>query len=236
MSEAPLVIELATLGIAGFDPVGVAIMPLLLAQRDGVRRAWVFLAGSASALMVTGVLGAAGLGAPIVHLNRAHPWLEHAVELVAAAVLLPLGVALLVRARRGAPESSDRSMAPQAITDRLALPAGLLFVFGYLLVTVQSLADVAFLLAMADLGSQRLGVVAVVAAVAVYAVAALAVQIGVVVAYQCLSRERRVRFTAALNGFLVRHGDRLAGFLMVALGVALALMGLYGILRPHLRS
>ena len=229
MSEVALFGELATLGVAGFDPVGVAIMPVLLAQRNGVMRAWMFLAGSACALMVTGLLGAAGLGKPIVHLGREYPWLDHAVELLAAAVLLPLGAILLARARHAGNRSE--AVAPVVITDRLGLPTGLLFVFGYLLVTVQSLADVAFLLAMADLGSQRLKPLTVLAAVATYAAAALAVQVAVVVGYQYLPGERRARFTRSINGLLSKHGDQIAAILMLGLGVALAAMAIVGLIR-----
>ena len=42
-----LLVSLGLLGLAAVDPVGIAVMPLLLTQTDGIRRSVWFLIGSA---------------------------------------------------------------------------------------------------------------------------------------------------------------------------------------------
>ena len=49
-----LLAEVFFLGIAAFDPVGLAAMPILLSQPRGVTRSWVFVLGSMAALLGLG--------------------------------------------------------------------------------------------------------------------------------------------------------------------------------------
>ena len=85
--DLSLFAEVAGLGLAAVDAIGLAFMPILLAQSDGLRRALVFLLGSFLALMTVGMLFTTGLGSRIADLNERHPWLEPGVQ-VAGGVFL----------------------------------------------------------------------------------------------------------------------------------------------------
>ena len=54
-----LLVSLGLLGLAAVDPVGIAVMPLLLTQTDGIRRGVWFLIGSAIGITALGVLSTA---------------------------------------------------------------------------------------------------------------------------------------------------------------------------------
>jgi hypothetical protein len=222
--DAGLLGEMFALGISAFDPVGLAAMPILLAQPRGITRAWIFLAGSVAALMSLGIAFASGLGGPIVRFSKQYPWLNPTIELVAAVILLLIGAWLLWHARAASRSGDGSSLASDSFVKRLNLPLGLLFVFGFLLVTVQSLVDVVFLVAMVEMGTRALGLLATTVAVGVYTVAALALQILVVVGYQLLSAERRQEALGSFNNFLERRGEWIAGWLTLLLGVVLAVL------------
>lgn len=227
--DAGLLEEMAALGIAAFDPVGLAAMPVLLAQPSGVRRAWTFVLGSVTALMLMGVGFATGLGGPLLRFSKRYPWLDSSIELAAAVVLIGIGVWLLLRARRASAGGQD-SLASESFTKRLQLPLALLFGFGFLLVVVQSLVDVVFLVAMVEMGSRALGISEVLVAVAVYTAAALLLQVLVVVGYQLLPAGRRDGALDGFNSVLERRGELIAGVLSLLLGVVLAVISLRGLM------
>lgn len=225
--DAALIGEVFVLGIAAFDPVGLAAMPILLSQPRGIARSWVFIAGSMTSLMILGVAFASGLGKPIVRFSNAHPWIDPVVEIIAGVALVVVAVWLFwhTRARRRAGDTGG--LASEGIVKRLELPLGLLFVFGFLLVTVQSIADVAFLLAMVEMGTKLSGLLEIAIAVAVYTVAALLLQILVVAVYQMLPGERRASSLRGFNKALERHGEEIAAGIMGILGVILLAMSIH---------
>ena len=226
-----LLTEMVALGLGAFDPVGLAAMPILLSQAQGVRRAWTFVIGSITAIMLLGIAFASGLGKPIVEFSKTYPWLNSAIELGAAVILIGIGVWLLWHARKVARSGSGGSLASDSFTKRLELPLPLLFAFGFLLVTVQSLVDVVFLVAMVEMGTRELALLGTVAAVAVYTIAALALQMIVIVVYQLLSAERRDTALARFNAYLDSHGELVAGILTLVLGVVLAAISAHSLLR-----
>lgn len=69
--ETALIIEIAGLGIAAVDAIGIAFMPILLAQVDGLRRALVFLVGSFISLMLVGLTFTTG---PVGRTPRPISW------------------------------------------------------------------------------------------------------------------------------------------------------------------
>ncbi|MCB0914184.1 MAG: GAP family protein [Actinobacteria bacterium] len=214
--------EMVALGLGAFDPVGLAAMPILLSQAQGVRRAWTFILGSVTAIMILGIAFASGLGRPIVSFSKQYPWLNSAIELTASVILVGIAVWLLWHARSVARRGNNESLASESFTKRLELPLPLLFVFGFLLVTVQSLVDVVFLVAMVEMGTRELPLVGTAVAVATYTLAALALQMIVVVVYQLLSADRRDAALARFNAYLDSHGELVAGVLTLVLGVVLA--------------
>jgi len=224
--DIAFLVELIGLGLAAFDPIGVAIVILLLAQPRGATRAWAFLLGSISSLLLLGMLVATGLGRPIVRFREQFPWLDTAFEVTVGVVLIGVGIYLLRHAR-----SASGGLQPEAVTKRLRAPLPLLFVLGFLLVSVQNILDVVFLVAMVETGARLLSVAGTLVAVVVYTVAAVIVQVALVVAYQLLPAARRQAALDGFNAVLEKRGEQVAGWLALALGTLLLLVNVGAIVR-----
>lgn len=218
-----LLVSLGFLGLAAVDPVGIAVMPLLLTQPHGIRRSVWFLTGSALGITALGTVFAIGAGHVMLRLTHEYPWLEPAVEIACGVLFAAFGAWLWWQQRQGraGPEVSD------GLRRRLNLGGGQLFGFGAVLVIVQSLLDVVFIVAMVNVGSKHLPVVEILLAVLVYAAAALTVQIAIVAAYAGVRPDRRNTVTDAVSSWLDRNGTRTAiyaglgvGALLVASGVS----------------
>lgn len=216
-------LELFALGLSAFDPIGVAVVILLLAQPSGVVRAWAFLIGSIASLMLLGWIVASGLGRPIVKFREAYPWLDTAFELVVGIVLVVVGMTLLRRARSG-----GGGLEPEFITRRLRVPTPLLAVLGFLLVTVQNILDAVFIVAMVETGQRLLDVLQTLLAVSIFTVAAVLVQVLLVLAYQFMPAARRKASLDGFNRLLERRGEQVAGWLALALGAILLVVSIGG--------
>lgn len=208
--------EVAGLGLAAVDVVGIVFMPILLAQPRGLRRALVFLGGSLVALVVMGLVFTTGVGKVVVRLTDRMPWLVPGIEVAGGVIVLAVGIYMVVRTARGA-----KAHAPDSLVERLALPEPALFAFGAGLVAVQSVIDVVFVVAMVEIGTKGLALVSVVGLVVTYAVTALAIQAAVVVAYVLTPVGRRAQVMEAFTAWLTRSGELWAGVVALALGVAL---------------
>ena len=213
--------SLGLLGLAAVDPVGIAVMPLLLTQTDGIRRSVWFLIGSALGITALGVVFAIGAGHVMLRVTKDYPWLEPAIEIVCGIALFGFGVYLWWQ-RRGGQQGPEVS---QSMQRRLNLPIGSLFGFGVILVIVQSLLDVVFIVAMVNVGAKNLPVLEVLIAVLVYATAALAIQIAIVAAYTGAGPERRTRVTDTITAWLDRNGMLAATVAALGVGVLLVASG-----------
>ena len=213
--------SLGLLGLAAVDPVGIAVMPLLLTQTDGIRRSVWFLIGSALGITALGVVFVIGAGHVMLRVTKDYPWLEPAIEIVCGIALFGFGVYLWWQ-RRGGQQGPEVS---QSMQRRLNLPIGSLFGFGVILVIVQSLLDVVFIVAMVNVGAKNLPVLEVLIAVLVYATAALAIQIAIVAAYTGAGPERRTRVTDAITAWLDRNGMLAATIAALGVGVLLVASG-----------
>ncbi len=213
--------SLGFLGLAAVDPVGIAVMPVLLTQSHGIRRSVWFLVGSALGIMTLGLVFAVGAGHVMLRLTKDYPWLEPGIEIVAGVGLAGFGIYLWWRRRQGeaGPEVSD------GLRRRLDLTGGKLFGFGAALVIVQSLLDVVFIVAMINVGASSLPIVEVMIAVFVYAMAALVLQTAIVVAYASVGPERRSNVTDAVSGWLDRNGTTAAIVAALAVGAVLVASG-----------
>jgi len=216
--ELSLLAEVAGLGLAAIDAIGIAFMPILLAQANGLRRAMVFLSGSFVALMAVGLLFTTGFGSRIAEVNERHPWLEPGVQVAGGVFLFGAGIFMLVRSRKGG------SHAPDDLIEKLSLPMPLLFGFGVVLVTVQSLVDVVFAVAMVDIGAQGLNFIQNYILVLTYTVCALLLQSAVVVGYLLVPQGRRVHVMAGFTDWLTNRGEFWAGLAGLVVGVALLII------------
>ncbi len=223
--DLALLFKLFWLGLGAFDVIGIAAMPILLAQPNGVRRAWIFVSGSAVALMALGWAFAYGLGKPLVKFNNEYPWVQHAIELTAGVILIGLGIWLVRRGRGG----SSEALTPDSMARRLLLPIPLLWLFGFLLVTIQSIIDVVFLVAMVETGTRQLPFGPLLLAVTTYTVAALLLQVLVIIVYMALPHAKRAAAMTKFNTLLESHGELVAGIISLVLGVALTMMSGWGL-------
>jgi hypothetical protein len=214
-----LLASIGFLGLAAVDPVGIAVMPMLLTQPNGIRRSVWFLAGSAIGILALGVTFAIGAGHVMLRLSEDYPWVEPSIEIVCGLVFAVFGLYLWKRGGDGA-EVSD------GLRRRLNLPGGALFGFGAGLVIVQSLLDVVFIVAMVNVGAENLPALEVVLAVIVYAAAALILQIAIVGAFVGAGPQRRDAVADAVTGWLDRNGTRTAMIAAIVVGVALVASGI----------
>lgn len=212
-----LVVSLAFLGFAAVDPVGIAVMPLLLTQPNGIRRSLWFLAGSALGIMALGITFAVGAGHVMLRVTTQYPWLEPGIEIACGVLFAGFGIYVW--------RSGEQVEVSGNLRRRLALPSGTLFGFGAILVLIQSLLDVVFIVAMVNIGAKNLPVIEIVFAVLVYAAAALAVQMAIVIAYGSVAPDRRSVLADAVTGWLDRYGRRLAIGASIGVGLVLVASG-----------
>lgn len=220
-----LLTSVGLLGLAAVDPVGIAAMPLLLSQSRGIQRAVAFLAGSCVALLLMGLAFTQGFGRVILATEERLPWLVPGLELAAGLILVVTAVVLWLRGRSGRSDAEPSD----AMRQRLQAPPVLLFGFGFVLVVVQSLIDVVFIVAMANVGQLRLPIVESAVAVATYTIGALLLQVLILLAYVATPREQREAQLARLAGWLHRHATTIAVTVSGVLGVALAINGISGL-------
>lgn len=174
-----LYLSLGLLGLAAIDPIGIGIMPVLLAQRQPYKRSLVFLAGSFTSLMIMGLLFAKGLGRIVLRFERQHAWFVPSAETVGAVILLGIAAAVFIQIKTG-----RAAVDPSGRTRRwLELDTWHLFVLGMLLVAVQSVIDVVFVLAMVKAGTGDFSDIVLTGAIAIYSIMALALQLAVVAAF-----------------------------------------------------
>jgi hypothetical protein len=217
-----LLLALALLGLASIDPIGIAAMPVLLVQDRPFGRSFTFLGGSFTALMVVGVLFARGLGISVLHFENSHNWLVPDVEITAGLVLIGLAITLLKRAKTG-----QLSVEPSGRVARsLRMGNWQLFGLGAIIVSIQSMVDVVFVIAMIRVGQLNLSNAGLAAAIASYAAAALALQLAVVAAYRLASPRQRTKTLAKVRQLIKVYANQALITVSFALGGGLLITGL----------
>lgn len=219
-----LLVSLALLGLASIDVLGIAAMPILLTQKRPFARSFTFLGGSFAALMAVGLILAQGFGAIVLRFDNSHNWLVPDAEIIAGLVLLTIAATLLrhLKTGRNSVEPSD------AIVKRLRFGDGQLFLLGAAIVTVQSIADVVFVIAMIRVGQLDLSTAGAVVAVGTYAVSALVLQLAVVAAYRLAPERQRLRTLDKVHALLGAYSNQALMCISSALGCALIIGGLLG--------
>lgn len=216
-----LLTPLAVLGLLAIDPIGIAVMPILLSQKNPYGRSFVFLSGSFVALVVAGLLFAVGFGAKVLHFETAHIWLVPSSEVLAGIILLILAARLLwlMKLGRLTTEPSDSLMR------RLQLNRWHLCILGSVLVTVQSMIDVVFVIAMIHIGQLHLPTPTLLTAVTTYAIAALLLQLAVVGAYWLTPPKQKLLTLARVHRLLTLYANQAVIGISLFLGSALLING-----------
>lgn len=224
-------ISLFLLGLAAVDPVGIAVMPVLLVQQRPLVRSLVFLLGSFVALMVMGVAFAQGLGGVILRQQVQYPWLMPAIEAVAGVVLLIIAGWLIIRLRAHALASKPSTL----LLRHLQSGYWQLFGFGAIIVTLQSIVDVVFVIAMVRSGALHAGLLMTILTAATYAIAALLIQVGVVVAYSLTPQKLKRQILNRVQALIERYAHRSVIAISLALGFGLVANGILAVMQfPHL--
>ena len=225
-----LLTSLSLLGLSAVDPIGIAAMPILLTQKRPFLRSFMFLGGSFVALVVMGMVFAQGFGERVLRFENNHTWIVPTVEIIAGLILLGIAASLVwkVKTKQVSAEPSDN------LTKRLQLSNGKLFILGAALVTVQSIVDVVFVIAMIRAGEERLSSLGLLAGVTSYAVAALVLQLAVVVAYKLTPFQQREQTLKKVHYLLTRYANQTLIGISLVLGGALLLNGVFTQLSwPH---
>jgi hypothetical protein len=205
-------ISLAVLGLSAVDPVGIAVMPIILVQERPYRRAFIFLGGSFVSLMVAGVLFAKGLGQATLRFEQSHAWLVPGAEVVAGVLLLAIAAVVFVRFKTG-----KSAVEPSARTHRWA---------GALLVAVQSIVDVVFAVAMVRIGQLTLSGIMLLTAVATYALSSLLFQAAVVGTIKVAPAHQKTAALDAIQVTLTKYGNQSLIVVSVVLGLGLLALAL----------
>lgn len=208
------------LGLASVDPIGIAVIPIVLIQKDPLRRAAVFIAGSFSALVGMGLLFTKGLGVLIITFESSHPWVIQVIELVGGLVLLSISLALYLKIR----SKKLHVDPPQSLKERLSLGKLQLFGTAVVLVAIQSVLDVVFVITMIRIGQLRLAFTRLLLVIFTYAASALCIQFAVIGAYILTPEKHRERILKKIHNLLEKHAYKLVTSISFSLGVVLLLL------------
>ncbi|MEO8105198.1 MAG: GAP family protein [Candidatus Saccharibacteria bacterium] len=216
-----LLTPLAILGLLAIDPIGIAVMPILLSQKNPYGRSFAFLSGSFGALVLAGLLFAIGFGTKVLGIESAHAWLVPGSEIIAGALLLFLAARLLWLLEKGrlTTEPSDN------LVQRLRLSIWHLLILGAILVVLQSMVDVVFVIAMIHIGQLHLAVASLLTAVSTYAIAALLLQLAIVGAYWVTPRKQKLQTLGKVHRLLARFANQAVIGTSLFLGSALLING-----------
>jgi hypothetical protein len=212
-----LFISLILLGLSAIDPIGIATMPILLVQKNGLIRSFIFLGGSFVSLMIMGFLFAKGLGNIVLNFEKSYTWFVPSLEVVAGLVLIIIAGIVLLRMVRG----KAKTELSEPIVKRLKMGKWQLFAGGFLLVAAQSIVDVVFVVAMIHIGHMQLSSFTLLVAVATYAVAALSLQLAVIVAYKLAPSTQRTKTLDKVNILLKKYSNQALFGVSLLLGCVL---------------
>lgn len=212
------------LGLAAIDPIGIAAMPLLLAQEHPLSRSVTFLGGSFVSLVSMGLLFSLGAGRSVLSLEYRWHWLVPFVELTAAIVLLGIAGYVL----RELLSQHTVEAVPARVSRMLRMGAVQVFGVGALLVAIQSIVDVVFVIAMIRLGQVHLSFIGIIGAVSTYALAALALQSMLVGVYLIAPKRHKVAAVRACRALLSTYISQMIcgiSFVLACIFAVLALVG-----------
>jgi hypothetical protein len=216
-----LFITLILLGLSSIDPIGIAVMPILLLQKKPFKRSFIFLLGSLISIIILGILFARGLGLLVINFENSNHWFVPTIEIVGGLLLLIIAGSILWRIRKG-----NVSMEPpDSIVKRLTLSDWQLFIIGITIVAAQSTIDVVFLVAMVRVGRFNLSNIDMFLAVTAYAIAALFLQLAVVAAYKLTPVRQRNKTLDKVHYYLLRYANQTMFIVSFFLGSALLFIG-----------
>jgi hypothetical protein len=175
-----LLLSMAILGLTAIDPIGLAIMPILLIQKQGIKKSLLFLFSGFISISVLGLAFSKGLGKIILNFEKDNSWFLPTIETVAAVVLMVIAITTFLQLKSG--------KAPSKLSKRrvnwLNTKTWKLLLFGVILVVTQSLFDIVFVIAMIRIGQLNISDIQIFIAVLTYAFFALILQLTIVFIYK----------------------------------------------------
>lgn len=219
------VLTIIGLGIGvSINPPGVSLVMLFLMSKDGVRKAWTYVAGSifAETLIIVGVLALISAVGNVT-INPAHK--APAGGDLAALLVAVFGIALVVTAIMMLVKGSTATtsaLVERALKDVDAVPGWLAFAIGATLVSWTMPAAVAAEIYSAGNPVTLSQVLVLYLIFMVLAMSTIVFPILVVVRRP----ERAGEFLTAARAWLERNGGRLAAFVTLAFGLFFVYQGI----------
>lgn len=217
-----LFVTMAGLGLAAVDPIGIGLVLILLTQKQALLRSTTFLLGSCLSLILMGFVFANSFGAIILRTEQHHYWLAPGFQILIGLLLLGFSIYSWIQLKT----KQRREETPKLLLRYTKARTVILFLFGFILVVLQSLVDGVFIVAMVRAGSLHPSIVELLAALTVYALAAILLQIIIVVAYAFSPIKKRKIVLDRAQRILNNYGQTVVIILGFLLGTALIINSL----------
>ena len=212
-----LFLTMAGLGLAAVDPIGIGLVLILLTQKQALLRSAVFLLGSCSALILMGFVFAHSVGAIIIRTEQHHYWLAPSFQIAMGILLSGYSLYSLVKLR-SMPRANE---PPKLLVKYTEVRNVTLFLFGFILVILQSIVDGVFIVAMVRAGSLHPSMLELLIALVIYALAAVLLQLIIVAVYAFSPLKKRELVLNGAQNLLNKYGERVVIALGFLLGAAL---------------
>jgi len=212
-------LSLAILGFIAVDPIGIAVTLIILVQKKPIARSMSFIAGSFSILIILGYLISRYLGKYVYRLTTKDHWVITIIESISGLILLLISLYLYIKSKT---TNYKKLYSPSlALTNQINLGYIHLFFIGVAVVSVQSLADVVFILAMTKLGSLKLSTINLSIALLIYAISSLLIQCLIVFAFLITPRKNKNKVLIKVNTLLEKYANKLIIGISFILGLIL---------------
>jgi len=217
-------VSLAILGLIAVDPIGIAVTLIILVQKKPIARSMSFIAGSFTILIILGYLISSYLGKYVYKIAFNEHWIITLIELISGLILLLISLYLYIKSRKS---SYKKLYSPSStLINRLNLGYINLFFIGVVVVSVQSLADVVFILAMTKLGSLKLSHINLSIGLLIYAISSLLIQCLIVFVFFITPDKNKKQVISKANTLLGKYTNKLIIIISFILGIILLLTAL----------
>jgi len=218
-----LLISLGIIGLLSIDPIGIAIMPILLVQEKPLSRSLAFLGGSFTAIVIIGFLVARYLGRLILSISHSYGWTIPIIEFIAGLALLAVAISLYLQKNHG------KSIKPsQSLVNRLQFNIAFIYLIGVSIITIQTLVDIVFVVAMIRVGQLKLSNIDLSVAVIIYALSSLLLQLSVVIAFILTPKKHKGKTLRTVDYILNHYANTMLTIVCGLIGFGLLIVALIG--------
>lgn len=212
-------LSLAILGLIAVDPIGIAVTLIILVQKKPIARSLSFIAGSFSILIILGYLISRYLGKYVYKVASNYHWIITLIELASGLILLLISLYLYIKSSKS---NYKKLYSPSLkLINRLNLGYIHLFFIGVAVVSIQSLADVVFILAMTRLGSLKLSNINLSLGLLIYAISSLLIQCLIIFVFSITPSKNKKKVINKASVLLEKYTNKLIIMISFILGIIL---------------